>query len=375
MGISPSALPANRCLRVFNEVIARLPGGVRRTEPQRILVYRMGNLGDIVVALPALHALRARYPDAHMTLVTSPTRRGAPGAVEVLAKDDSFDDLIVYYIDESSSLSFLRKLRSQIAAARIDLAILLPDDQTTLKSTLKQMVLLAASGVRRIVGAQIVSAGEHRRGQVPRLMELIQPVCPSEVEAPPWVRFDGGDTARVAALLPAPNGGPLIAIQCGAKRPANRWMADRFIALGKALVDEMDARLVFTGSEGEKPLVEAIIAGIGRGCTNLAGQTTIPELASLAAQCDVCVSNDTGTMHVAACVGTPVVAIFSARDLEQRWYPYGDHHVILRHTPECSPCLQDTCPLYDEPICLTAHEVEHVLDAVRRVLAGLQGLP
>lgn len=373
-GVRPNPWP-NRVLSAFNGIIKWLPGGNRRTEPERILVYRMGNLGDIVVALPAFHALRTRYPQVHLMLVTSPTKRGAPGAAEVLAKDDTFDEMIVYYIDESSDPSFLRKLRRQIAAARIDLAILLPDDQTSLKSAAKQMLLMAASGVRRIVGGEVVALQHLGQPQVPRLMHLIQPLCPAEVETPPWVRFDAEDNARVGKMLPIDNGGPLIGIQCGAKRPANRWMPDRFIALGQALVRDLNARLVFTGSAGEKPLIDAIIAGIGPGCTNLAGQTTIPELASLAAECDAYVSNDTGTMHVAACVGTPVVAIFSARDLEQRWYPYGDQHVILRHTPECSPCLQDTCPLYDEPICLTAHEVDHVFAAVREVLAGLPRIP
>lgn len=367
-GIRPNPWP-NRVLRLLNGAIAWIPGGTRRAAPERILVYRMGNLGDIVVALPALHALRARYPKAHLILVTSPTKRGAPGAAEVLAKDGTFDEMIVYYIDESSNPAFLCRLRSRIAAARIDLAILLPDDQTSLISAAKQMLLMAASGVRRIVGGEVVALQHLGQPQVPRLMKLIQTLCPAEVEAPPWVRFDDEDKALVAKMLPADNGGPLIGFQCGAKRPANRWMPDRFVALGQALVRELNARLVFTGSEGEKPLIDSIIAGIGSGCTNLAGQTTIPELACLAAQCDVYVSNDTGTMHVAACAGTPVVAIFSARDLEQRWYPYGEQHTVLRHTPACSPCLQNTCPVYDEPICLAAHEVEHVLDAVREVLA------
>jgi ADP-heptose:LPS heptosyltransferase len=157
-------------------------------------------------------------------------------------------------------------------------------------------------------------------------------------------------------------------MQCGAKRPANRWMADRFITLGRRLVSECNAHLVLTGSDGEAPLLTSIAAGIGDGCTNLAGATTIPQLAALAARCDAFVSNDTGTMHVAACMGTPVVAIFSARDHAYRWYPYGEHHIVLRNHPVCSPCMEDTCPLYDDPICLTAHDVDTVFNAVSKLL-------
>lgn len=363
-------LRANRFLALFAGVIAHLPGGVHPRagqNPKSILVYRMGNLGDIVVALPAFHALRVRYPEARMMLVTSPTRRGAPGAVEVLAKDDTFNEMIVYYADEAADPAFLKSLRRRIAAAKVDCAILLPDDFTSVKSVVKQMAILAAAGVRRIIGAEVVDPEEFTRGQVPRLLDVIRPFCDAEVESAEWIRFDGEDATRMESLLPRGNG-PLIGVQCGAKRPANRWMPERFIALGKALVRELDARLIFTGSEGEKPLIESIIQGIGPGCTNLAGQTTIPELAALATLCDCFVSNDTGTMHVVASTGKPVVAIFSARDHAHRWYPYGDRHIVLRHNPECSPCLQDTCPLYEEPICLTAHEVDHVLAAVREVL-------
>jgi len=361
---------ANLFLDFFVWIIAHLPGGVHPKpdqDPRSILVYRMGNLGDIVVALPVFHALRDRYPKARMMLVTSPTKRGAPGAVEVLAKDDTFDEMIVYYEDEASSPAFLKKLRRQIIAAKVDCAILLPDDLTTAKSLAKQMAILAASGVRRIIGAEVVDQKDFGKGQVPRLMELIRFLCPRKIEPLRWISFDTDDGGRMIDILPSGKG-PLIGMQCGAKRPANRWLPERFIALGKALVSELDAHLVFTGSEGEKPLIDAIIEGIGPGCTNLVGQTTIPELAALANLCDCFVSNDTGTMHVVASTGKPVVAIFSARDHAHRWYPYGDQHIVLRHNPECSPCLQDTCPLYDEPICLTAHEVDHVLAAVREVL-------
>jgi ADP-heptose:LPS heptosyltransferase len=120
-----SAWP-NFALRSLCAINAFLPGGVRRTKAERILVYRMGNLGDIVVALPAFHALRRRFPEAHFTLITSPTKRGAPGAQEVLAKDDTFDDMILYYEDESSKPDFLRGLRQRLATAHFDLAVLLP---------------------------------------------------------------------------------------------------------------------------------------------------------------------------------------------------------------------------------------------------------
>lgn len=359
---------SNRLLRGLTGLNARLPGGVRNPNPHHILVYRLGNLGDIVVSLPAFHALRLRFPAAHMTLLTSPTKRGAPGAQEVLAKDKTFDAMITYYDDESSRPNFLRSLRQRLVAKPIDLAVLLPDDRTTTKSLVKQIALLSSAGVRRIVGAEVVPTTKVSQGQVPRIMSLLEPLGCPEVESFPWIHFDDKDEARVTAMLPEYGDRPLVGLQCGAKRPANRWMPERFIALGKRLVADYQAELLLTGSAGENELLAMIAEGIGPGCTNLAGKTTIPELAALAARCRLFVSNDTGTMHVAACTGTPVVAIFSARDHAHRWYPYGEQHVVLRDNPECSPCLEDTCPLYEEPVCLTVHDVEDVLAAVERVL-------
>ncbi|MCF6285479.1 MAG: glycosyltransferase family 9 protein [Candidatus Hydrogenedentes bacterium] len=358
----------NFALRSLCAINALLPGGVRHAEAERILVYRMGNLGDIVVALPAFHALRRHFPGAKITLITSPTKRGAPSAQEVLAKDDTFDDMIVYYEDESSKSDFLRAMRQRLSAARFDLAVLLPGDRATAMSLTKQVALLATAGIRHIVGARVISAGDYRRGQVPRTMDSVASLCGDGIEDFPWIRHDADDEAHVATLLPETTDGPLIGMQCGAKRPANRWMADRFVALGKRLVEEHKARLILTGSAGESALLSEIAVEISAGCVNLAGKTTIPELAVLAARCDAFISNDTGTMHVAACMGTPVVAIFSGRDDEHRWYPYGDQHTVLRHSPDCSPCLEDTCPLYDDPICLSAHEVDDVFAAVTKVL-------
>ncbi|MCX5758873.1 MAG: glycosyltransferase family 9 protein [Candidatus Hydrogenedentes bacterium] len=331
---------------------------------QRILVVRLGNLGDIVVALPAFHALRRRFPKARLVLLTSPTYRGVPGADDVLADDPTFDDSIVYYADESRRAGFLKELRVRLRRESFDLTIMLPDDLSRFRNLARHLLLLAAAGQRRLIGFQLVAPGQFRLGQVARLMGLVAPLGITEVEPFPWIRVSDERRATVRQRWPERAGSPTIAMQCGAKRPANRWMPGRFIEAGRALIAEHSAHILLTGGPGERALTDEIARGIGNGCQSVAGETSVADLATLLERCALLISNDTGTMHVAAAMGTPVVAIFSARDHPFRWYPYGNRHTVLRHDVPCSPCLQDVCPLA-EPICLTAITVEQVLDAAR----------
>ena len=353
-------------------VLAWVPGGNRADPPRNIVVVRLGNLGDIVVTLPVFHGLRRRFPEANMTLLTSPTRRGAPGAEEVLEQDDTFDDMIVYYEDESVDPAFLRRLRRAVLAREADLGLIIPGDRSRFANLAKHFALLSSCGVRRIAGMRLIAPKDRQVNQVPFLMEQVAELGVAEIEPFPWIhitdderdyaRVQTGNTGAVSALR------PVAGIQVGAKRQTNRWPAERFVDVGRALAAEYGARVVLTGSPPEREAAEDVRAAIAGDAINLAGETNVVQLAAVAEQCDVFVSNDTGTMHVAAAMGTPVVAVFSARDYPLRWHPYGEQHTVLRTEIECGPCFAEVCPYYDLPKCLDAISVEQVLEAVRAKL-------
>jgi ADP-heptose:LPS heptosyltransferase len=366
---SSSNKAGNFALSFVSAAFPWLPGGRRSAEPRNLLVVRLGNLGDSVVALPALHALRRMYPKARMTLLTSPTKRGAPGAADVLVHDKTFDHVEVYYEDESSKPDFVRVLRKKIMAWQIDWAVLLPDDLARFHNVAKHLALLASAGVRHVAGARLVRPQEHETSQVARLMTLLEPLGFEGVEPFPWIHVGRDDEAHAHALLDGTARGPRIGMQCGAKRPANRWPVERFVALGRRLVEDLDASLYLTGSPSETDLINTLAYAIGDECTSIAGETTVTQLAAVAAELDAFISNDTGTMHVVAAMGTPVVAIFSSRDHPFRWFPYGDKHLVLRTDDiECSPCFAEECPLYEIPECLARIQPNEVFDAVREVL-------
>ena len=358
----------NALLRTGVAVLGLLPGGRRAAEPRSVLVVRLGNLGDTVVALPTFHALRRRFADAHMALLTSPTTRGAPSAADVLADDPTFDDLFVYYEDEPRNPAFRRRLRQTVQDWGVDLAVVLPNNLAGLHNVAKHVAMLGLCGVRRVAGARLVRDGENATGQVPRLMSLVEPLGANGVEAFPWIRLSDANRDWARGMLGDHGGRSLVGIQCGAKRPANRWPPERFVAVGRRLMEGGHTRIFLTGGPDEADLVDPIAHAIGEGCVSLAGKTSVAQLAAIGERLDAFVSNDTGTMHVVAAMGTPVVAIFSARDQPHLWYPYGDGHVVLRDEIECSPCLEDVCPRDAVPECLNRIGVDEVVEASLRVL-------
>jgi len=361
---------ANAVLGVVRAVLPWIPGGRRSAAPKTILVLRLGNLGDIIVSLPAFHALRKQFPNSRLILLTSPTKRGAPGAVEVLANDASFDDMIVYYDDESSKPGFLRALRRDIRDRGVDHVVYLPADLTNLDNVLKHVALFVAAGVRSFQGLHLFAAPWLEAHTTDRLLHLIGADTPAE--AFPWLTAPESDQAHVETLLTEAGGKPLVALQCGSKRLANRWAPEHFAAVGRALVARHDCWIVLPGSPGEAALTAEVAAGIGERCIDLAGKTSISQLSALAARCRVFVTNDTGTMHVAVAMGVPVVAIFGGRYYPYVWHPYGDAHVILRAPIECSPCKAEACPLYEVPECLNRISPETVIAAAESFLGSAQ---
>jgi heptosyltransferase-2 len=148
---------------------------------------------------------------------------------------------------------------------------------------------------------------------------------------------------------------------------AKCWPSERFAELGRRLIREQGASILIFGSSRprEEALNATIAEGIGEGCLNLSGRTSLLELAALLRRCRLLVTNDTGTMHIAAAVGTRVVAIFGPTD-PRTTYPLGEGHVIIREEVSCAPCLKRVCP--GDHRCMELISVAHVLEAAQKGL-------
>jgi heptosyltransferase II len=148
--------------------------------------------------------------------------------------------------------------------------------------------------------------------------------------------------------------------------PAKRWWPERFAALADRLIAADGFRVAFFGSCDELPLVAHICSQMTHKAVSLAGQDTLGSFMALAARCGVMITNDSGSMHIANAVGTPVVALFGPTD-PRRTAPAGAPVTVVRHDLPCSPCFRTTCPYADHP-CMRAIEVEDVYRAVLDML-------
>jgi lipopolysaccharide heptosyltransferase II len=153
----------------------------------------------------------------------------------------------------------------------------------------------------------------------------------------------------------------LIGVNPSARWATKLWGNDKFAELIRRLPSE---RVVLTGSAAEREQIDKI----AQGRRNLVGQTDLFQLAELYRRCQVVVTNDSGPMHLAAAVGTPVVAIFGPTDPALTG-PYGDRHVVLRAGVLCSPCFKDSCANKVHMECMKLITVEQVLEAAKCFLA------
>jgi heptosyltransferase-2 len=163
--------------------------------------------------------------------------------------------------------------------------------------------------------------------------------------------------------LGIPEGKPLIGMNPGATYGlAKCWYPDRFGEMGKRLSEKWQARVLLFGKEEERPIVHEILKHMGMKGIDLTGKTGLLQLAALIERCTLLVTNDTGTMHVATAVGTPVVAIFGSTP-PLTTGPWGDGHVVVKRDVPCSPCWKRICPTDHQCMDLiTVDEVEEAVD-------------
>ncbi len=311
-------------------------------------------LGDAVMAIPTLAGIRAVRPGAEMHVLTRPSLASlyrlvpdVAGIVETrsrglfdwrdesraLAAHDFAAALILPRSFRSSLLPWAAKIPERIGYGSGGRGFFLT------RSLLREPRLLRGHRVHYY--RHLLSAW----GDPP---PAAAPCIPVPAAARAW-----------AEALPVPAGRVRVAVNPGATYgTAKQWYPERFIALGRRLVRERNAHILVVGGPDGRDLGARIRDGIGAtDAMSLAGGTDLPQLAAALASCRLLVTNDTGPMHVAAAVGTPVVAVYGPTD-PVTTPPYGEGHAIVRHPVECSPCLLRTCPI--DHRCMAGIGVEEV---------------
>ncbi|HEX8457729.1 MAG TPA: glycosyltransferase family 9 protein [Pyrinomonadaceae bacterium] len=310
-------------------------------EPQNILVIDFGQLGDVVLSLPALHAVRARFPRARITVAV-----GKPGKQVVQMSGAADETIVVDRVslrDGSKPVSVWRiaRLVKEVRARRFDFVI-------DLHSLSETNLLGYLSGARlRLYGRRPTRSldflsnfrprpafEDRTKHAVERYLDVIAPLGVPAVSRVPRLSVSAEDMRAVDELLRRERAGtdaPLVGMFPGAGHPSRCWPLARFAELAARLENNDGVRtVVFAGPE-ERALVKAIRAEFPRSVV-VFDRLSIPQLAAAAARMSVFVSNDTGPMHVAAAVGTPVVILMSEHPMLDAYVPPGERHRVL-HKP------------------------------------------
>jgi ADP-heptose:LPS heptosyltransferase len=174
------------------------------------------------------------------------------------------------------------------------------------------------------------------------------------------------------------NSGPLVAVQAGASQSKRQWEPDKFVAMGRELIDQSNARLVFCGSTKELPIINEIIQKLNSpNAVSFGGKTTIPELAAILGECDVLVTGDTGPMHISVAVGTPVISLFLASAFGFETGPYSDGNIVIQPVIGCGPCnpnkacLKTDCHDHVDPHAVATLAIMRAQGDISTVPAGL----
>jgi ADP-heptose:LPS heptosyltransferase len=344
---------------------------------RRILIYRLGSLGDTLAALPCFHLLARRYPLAERRLLTNfPVHAKAPAAAAVLGESGLVHGYLPYTVGTRRPDELLR-LAWRIRRFRPDLLVYLMPIRPS-KSVQRDAAFFRMAGARRIVG--LPSEGDTRRrldaatglyeSEAVRLARGIVELGDAHPEdMANWdLRLSEAERKKARAVLEPVLERPLILCAPGCKMQANDWEGENWRALLSRLYRRYpEHALVMAGARDDATACEFAASEWTGTKLMLAGQLTPRESAAVFAHGTVFIGPDSGPKHLAASVGVCCVCVFGARDLPGVWFPPGEGHQVIYHQPECFGCGLVTC-IENQKKCIRSVTVDEVEHAVVRVL-------
>jgi len=350
---------------------------------QRVLIYRLGSLGDTIVALPSLHLIERMFPRAERRLLTNfPVQSKAAAAQTILDGSGLVDGYYSYTVG-LRHLNKLLKLRNDIRAWQPDVLIYLMGGRGT-EIAKRDAMFFRSCGINRLIGVPFTEDMQHHRlraatglleSEAARLARCIAELGDARLDdAESWdLRLTAAEhRAAQIALEPAENR-PMIAFSIGTKVQANDWGDENWSPLLERLAQLYPGyALVVTGAPSEYDRSEELVSGwksvpAAGPVLNLCGQLQPRESAAVVSHAKIFLGHDSGPMHMAAIVQTPVVAIFSARNMPGIWFPQGSQHSVIYHRVDCAGCGLETCTLQKKR-CLTSVTVDEVLTQVKTIL-------
>ena len=350
---------------------------------KKILIFHIGHLGDTVIILPSLHLLRSSYPTASFYLLTDKIlEKRYISAAELFSHTDYFEQVFTFLKSKHKVFSFIQYfslfiLLPKLFIQKFDIIFYLMPSARMLHHVKRDEWYFKILGIKarygftgfekiqqKLQAGYIIHESDAILGRLAdddfechlsaqRSFDL--QLCKKEQQKiDRWLKNQPGDHEHRL----------LIGFGPFSKMPAKQWPLDRFQIVGEKLIHEYDIWPIIFGGNEDKKSADDLLRRWNRGF-NAAGVLTIRESAEALRRCALYVGNDTGTMHLAAAVNTPCVAIFSARDIPGKWYPIGDNHIVLRARIDCELCNFTVCK---HNRCLKNITTEQVYFSVKQQL-------
>jgi heptosyltransferase-2 len=327
------------------------------SDPDRILVRAPNWVGDVVLSLPALRDLRRLFPAARLEVLARPWVAELYGAVPGV---------------DAATESRGHRADVESVRGRFDAGVLLPNSFASalvlFRAGVPERWGYATDGRGMLLTRRCrVPPGVRGRSQVYYYRAMLEGLglavggapdaslaCPEE-----W-------SARGLALLG--DDGPWIGVNPGAfYGTAKRWPSQRFAAAADLVARRIGARVAVVGGAGERPLGEAVADGLRAPSRVLCGETSLGDLVGVLARLRLLLTNDSGPMHLAAALGTPVVAVFGSTD-EAETAPVSPRARVVRERVECAPCLLRECPI--DHRCMSRVGADRVASTALELLAS-----
>ncbi len=339
-------------------------------DPQNILVRMPNWIGDLVMATPVLTDLRKAFPKASITAMCRKP------ICDLLKQDAAINELFCYTKPQNEFLrrEDLRDIIAKIEAGKYDLGILLTNSFSSAwwfwQGKVKRRIGFAGQWRRLLLTDPVpVPKNVDEQHIVITYKKLLEPLGIPISDTAPRLYVSDKEVEESKKLLYQRGyvkGKKLIGINPGAAYgSAKCWPPERFRELALRLLQEEDVSIIFFGDAATAGLVKEICQELPERVMDLAGVTSLRELACLIKDCTVLVTNDSGPMHIAAAFKTPMVALFGSTD-ENVTGPYGARDSVINKHVSCSPCFKRVCPI--DFRCMKQISVDEVADQVLALL-------
>ena len=359
---------------------------------KKVLLVRLDNLGDVLLTTPAFHAVKTSLPHASLTLLASHV------GAQVAALDPDIEDVIVYaapWMDPWQKMpqdsEREQRMIAEIKARHFDGAIIftsfhqspLPSAYLCYLADIPLRVAASVDGPGSLLTTRhkhpdtIIHEVEHNLNLVRVLgmdtdkRDLVLTVPADAMQnIAELLKIHVGETLAVSPTYRR----PLVVVHPGCTMPARTYPWEMYVEVINLLVEQLDAFVVVTGAEDERPLVEQILEQVRvenqHATLAMAGTLPFPMFCALIKTADLTITNNTGPMHISAAVKTPVVALFALTNPPEQWGPWNVPHRQMYHDVPCHICYSRVCPYQHE--CLRLVSPQMVVDASVELLASVQ---